>query len=59
MSTMLNRFLESKLRYITLIRDGDSSVKTALKTMMAYQGVITKVDRINHKILGERFSLIQ
>mgnify|MGYP001801148851 CR=1 FL=1 len=56
---MLNRFLESKLRYITLIRDGDSSVKTALKTMMAYQGVITKVDRINHKILGERFSLIQ
>ena len=53
---MFNKFLESKLRYTTLIRDGDSS---ALKTKMAYRGVITKVDRINHKILGERFSLIQ
>ena len=50
MTTMFNRFLESKPHYTTYIGDGDSSVESFLKTKMVYRGVITKVDHINHKI---------
>ena len=50
MTTMFNRILEAKQHYATYIGDGDSLVESSLKNKMVYQGAITRVDRINHKI---------
>lgn len=47
---MVNRSLESKLRYTTYIGDGDSAVETALRNEVTYGALITKVDCLNHKI---------
>lgn len=47
---MMNRSLNSNLRYTTYIGDGDSSVEAAIKTEVPYGPIVTKIDCLNHKI---------